>query len=58
MIAAGVPVTSVQKMLGHTSIRTTQIYVQVANTQVERDYQTEIQKVIDNCTTLPEVSLG
>ena len=58
MIAAGVPVTSVQKMLGHTSIRTTQIYVQVADTQVERDYHAGIQKVIDNCATLPEVSHG
>jgi site-specific recombinase XerD len=58
MISAGVPVTSVQKMLGHTSIRTTQIYVQVADTQVERDYHAGIQKVIDNCATLPEVSHG
>lgn len=58
MISAGVPVTSVQKMLGHTSIRTTQIYVQVADTQVERDYHTGIQKVIANCATLPEVSHG
>ena len=58
MIAAGVPVTSVQKMLGHTSIRTTQMYVQVADTQVERDYHAGIQKVIENCATLPEVSHG
>jgi site-specific recombinase XerD len=58
MIAARVPVTSVQKMLGHTSIRTTQIYVQVADTQVERDYHAGIQKVINNCATLPEVSHG
>lgn len=58
MIVAGVPVTSVQKMLGHTSIRTTQIYVQVADTQVERDYHAGIRKVIENCATLPEVSHG
>jgi site-specific recombinase XerD len=48
MISAGAPVTLVQKMLGHTSIRTTQINVQVADTQVEQDYHTGIQKVIDN----------
>jgi site-specific recombinase XerD len=58
MIAAGVPVSSVQKMLGHNSIRTTQMYVQVADTQVERDYRAGIQKVIENCATLPEVSHG
>ncbi len=46
MIAAGVPVTSVQKMLGHASLRTTQLYVQVADSQVEQDYHTGIQKVI------------
>ncbi len=58
MIAAGVPVTSVQKMLGHTSIRTTQLYVRVADRQVEQDYHTGIQKVIENSATHPEVSNG
>ena len=58
MIAAEVPVTSVQKMLGHTSIRTTQLYVNVADRQVEQDYHTGIQKVIDNFTNLSEVSHG
>jgi integrase/recombinase XerD len=58
MIAAGVPVTSVQKMLGHTSIRTTQLYVQVADRQVEQDYHAGIQKIIENCAALSEVSYG
>ena len=58
MIAAGVPVTSVQKMLGHTSIRTTQLYVRVADKQVEQDYHAGIQKVIENCSSPPEVSHG
>jgi site-specific recombinase XerD len=47
MIAAGVPVTSVQKMLGHTSLRTTQLYVEVADRKVEQDYYAGIQKVIE-----------
>jgi site-specific recombinase XerD len=51
MIAAGVPITSVQKMLGHTSLRTTQLYVEVADQQVERDYHAGIQKVIEDSTT-------
>jgi len=58
MIAAGVPVTSVQKMLGHTSIRTTQVYVRGADRQVEQDYHAGIQKVIENCSSLPEESHG
>jgi site-specific recombinase XerD len=51
MISAGVPVTSVQKMLGHTSLRTTQLYVEVADKQVERDYHAGIQKVIESSST-------
>ena len=55
MIVADVPITSVQKMLGHASIRTTQLYVNVADRQVEKDYHTGILKVIDNCANLSEV---
>lgn len=46
LIAADVPITSVQKLLGHTSLRTTQIYIRLADTQVERDYHAGIQKVL------------
>jgi site-specific recombinase XerD len=45
LIAADVPVTSVQKLLGHASLRTTQRYIQVADSQVERDYRASILKV-------------
>jgi site-specific recombinase XerD len=58
MSAAGVPVTSVQKLLGHVSLRTTQLYVEVADRQVEQDYHAGIQKVIENSSTLLEVSNG
>jgi site-specific recombinase XerD len=58
MIAAEVPVTSVQKMLGHVSLRTTQFYVAVADRQVERDYHAGIRKVIEGSATLLETSHG
>ena len=58
MVAAEVPVTSVQKMLGHVSLRTTQLYVDVADRQVERDYQAGIQKVIEGSATLLETAHG
>lgn len=58
MIAAEVPVTSVQKMLGHVSLRTTQLYVDVADGQVERDYHAGIQKVIENSSILLEAAHG
>jgi site-specific recombinase XerD len=46
LIAADVPVTSVQKLLGHQSLRTTQLYVHLADSQVEKDYRHGIQKVL------------
>ena len=58
MIAAGIPVTSVQKMLGHASLRTTQLYVQIADTQVERDYHIGIQRVIGKISASPGTSNG
>jgi site-specific recombinase XerD len=58
MIAADVPITSLQKMLGHASIRTTQLYINVADRQVEQDYHAGIQKIIDNNANLSEVSHG
>ncbi len=58
MIAAGVPVTSVQILLGHVSLRTNQFYVEVADRQVEQDCHAGIQKVIENNSTMQEVSNG
>ena len=58
MIAAGVPVTSIQKMLGHSSIRTTQLYVRIADKQVEQDYHAGIQKLVENCEIVTEVPHG
>jgi site-specific recombinase XerD len=45
LVAADVPVTSVQKLLGHRSIRTTQLYVRIADTQVERDYHAGMERL-------------
>jgi site-specific recombinase XerD len=47
MIAADVPITSVQKLLGHASVTTTQLYVRVADTKVEKDYHAAVSKVME-----------
>jgi site-specific recombinase XerD len=47
LVAADVPVTSVQKLLGHRSLRTTQLYIHLADSQVEKDYRQGIQKVVE-----------
>lgn len=37
MLSKGVPVESVSKMLGHTNIKTTQIYARITNKKIEQD---------------------
>ena len=37
MLTKGVPVESVSKMLGHTSITTTQLYARITNKKIEND---------------------
>ena len=36
-LSKGVPVETVSRMLGHTSIRTTQIYARITNKKIEQD---------------------
>lgn len=37
MLSKGVPVESVSRMLGHTNIKTTQIYARITNKKIEQD---------------------
>jgi integrase len=53
MMSADVPVISIQKLLGHASIRTTQRYVRVADKKVESDYQAAVGRLTDG-SGLPE----
>lgn len=38
-LSKGVPIETVSKMLGHTNIRTTQIYARITNEKISRDMQ-------------------
>ena len=38
-LSKGVPMESVSKMLGHTNIRTTQIYARITNNKIEHDME-------------------
>ena len=37
ILSKGVPIESVSKMLGHTNIRTTQVYARITNKKIEED---------------------
>ena len=38
-LSKGVPIESVSKMLGHTNIKTTQIYARITNKKIEHDME-------------------
>ena len=44
-LSKGVPIESVSKMLGHTNIRTTQIYARITNKKIEHDMQQLSEKL-------------
>ena len=46
LLNANAALVSIQDLLGHTRIRTTQRYCRVSNLKVQRDYQQAIVKVI------------
>ena len=50
-LSAGVPIETVSRMLGHTNLRTTQIYATVSSERIQRDMQ-KVQKWIENTFTL------
>ena len=45
LIANGVPIETVSKILGHTNIRTTQIYARVTDVKVSNDMELLVQKL-------------
>lgn len=45
LVSADVPVTTIQKLLGHRWLETTQIYVQANDRQVQADYYAACQKL-------------
>ena len=42
LIEAGVPITTIQRLLGHNRIRSTETYLHISDKQVQRDYQAAI----------------
>lgn len=45
MIEAGVPVTSLQRLLGHARLRTTELYIHISDQQVQADYRAAMERL-------------
>ncbi len=43
---AKVPVTTIQRLLGHSRLRTTEIYLHISDSQVQEDYDTAMREVV------------
>lgn len=55
LVEAGVPVTSIQRLLGHARLRTTELYIHLSDQQVQADYQTAMAHLSERLA-LPEVA--
>ena len=49
-LSAGVPIETVSRMLGHTNLRTTQVYAAVSSERIQRDMQRVWQRIQNTFT--------
>lgn len=47
LVEARVPVTTIQKLLRHARIRTTEIYLHISDKQVQADYEAAMQQIME-----------
>lgn len=53
LVNRGVPITTVQRLLGHNKLSTTQIYVHLADKTVEADYRTAMTQIETSLSLAP-----
>jgi integrase/recombinase XerD len=58
LVEAGTPVTSLQRLLGHVRIRTTQIYLHISDRQVQADYEAAMEQVSQRLAALHSLPEG
>ena len=46
MAEVGMPITSIQKLLGHVRLRTTQLYLYISDPRVQTDYEAAMEQVM------------
>jgi site-specific recombinase XerC len=50
MVEARVPVTTIQKLMGHARLRTTEVYIHISDRQVQADYEAAMEQVMERIT--------
>jgi len=53
LVNAGLPITSLQKLLGHDRLSTTQIYVRLYDQTVERDFRQAMERLQQVALAVP-----
>jgi site-specific recombinase XerD len=53
MAEARVPITSIQRLLGHARIRTTEVYLNISDRQVQADYDAAMQQILARLSLEP-----
>jgi site-specific recombinase XerD len=47
LVEARVPVTTIQKLMGHARIRTTELYLHISDSQVQADYEAAMELIME-----------
>jgi len=47
LIEARVPVTTIQKLMGHSQVHTTELYLHISDKQVQADYEAAMEQVME-----------
>ncbi len=56
LLNADAPLVSIQELMGHARIKTTQRYGRVSNTKVQRDYQNAMAEVMRRASRTPKLN--
>jgi site-specific recombinase XerD len=47
LVEMRVPVTTIQKLMGHTRLRTTEVYLHISDQQVQADYEAAMEQIME-----------
>ena len=56
LVEARVPVTTIQKLMGHARIRTTETYLHIADQQVQADYEAAMEQIMERLSLVESAS--